>query len=412
MPKLPTTRQKSPAAPECLAQAFVSFTRTADSLENFYAQLQVEVSQLRQELERTNRDLSISLEENQRIRAYLGRILDALPVGVLLMDGAGSLRVLNPEGRRMLGMESEAGREQVPPISALRKLLPSGASSHGPATEQEWAIEGPDGMRYLGVSGSSLPTGEGSGQEFVYILRNITLEKQLRKEREAARRVQALAEMATLLAHEIRNPLGSLELFAGLLADSADIPSDARRWVDQLQAGLRALSATVNNVLAFHSLPAAELVPVDVLRLLTETGEFLAPLARQWEMSIEWIRQSEQARILAEPHSLRQVFLNLAMNAFRAMAPGGTLQLAVEAVRRRSDPIVRIEFQDQGKGILAEHLERIFEAGFTTTPGSPGLGLAVSKKIIEQHDGTITVQSVLGKGTTFTLKFPAVGGAG
>jgi len=328
-----------------------------------------------------------------------------------VMNRAGSLRLVNPEGRRMLGMESESYRESVLPISVMQKLFPVEACSDGPDTEQECAIESPDGIRYLGVSGSSLPIVDGAEHEFVCILRNITFEKQLQKEREAARRVQALAEMATLLAHEIRNPLGSLELFAGLLADSADAHSDARRWVDQLQAGLRALSATVNNVLAFHSLPAAELAPVDVVRLLTDTGEFLAPLARQWEMRIEWIQQSEQARILAEPHSLRQVFLNLAINAFRAMAPGGTLQLGVEALRQCPEPTVRIEFQDQGKGILAEHLERIFEPGFTTNPGSPGLGLAVSKKIIEQHGGTITVHSVLGKGTTFTLKFPVAGGA-
>ena len=93
--------------------------------------------------------------------------------------------------------------------------------------------------------------------------------------------------MATLLAHEIRNPLGSLELFAGLLADAAATQPDLRRWTDHIQAGLRSLSATVNNVLQFHSQPAPQLTAVNLGRLMRESVEFLRPLARQAGLRIE-----------------------------------------------------------------------------------------------------------------------------
>jgi two-component system sensor histidine kinase FlrB len=104
------------------------------------------------------------------------------------------------------------------------------------------------------------------------------------------RREQALAEMSAVLAHEIRNPLGSLELFAGLLAES-DLDSDCRKWVEHVHAGLRTLAATVNNVLHFHSLPEHSLrehglpeperAPVDLGQLLRSARDFFLPLARQ-----------------------------------------------------------------------------------------------------------------------------------
>ena len=237
------------------------------------------------------------------------------------------------------------------------------------------------------------------------ILRDLATEKQLEKEREAARRMQALAEMSTLLAHEIRNPLGSLELFAGLLAGTVESQTPQSRWTGQLQAGLRQLSATVNNVLELHSRPPEERIRVDLVSLLTETVEFLTPLARQWEAHIEFRPLPPEAMVLAEPNSLRQVFLNLAINAFRAMSPGGKLRIRVTIGRTCQVPTVQIEFADQGQGILPEHLEKVFDAGFTTRPSGPGLGLAVSKRIVEQHEGSISVRSTPGAGTTFLLNF-------
>jgi two-component system sensor histidine kinase HydH len=137
-----------------------------------------------------------------------------------------------------------------------------------------------------------------------------------------------------------------------------------------------------------------------------ETVGFLRPLARQKEMHIEWKAPRVVVSILADPSRLQQAFLNLALNAFRAMKPGGTLSVGV---CRREDgfrPMAVVGFADQGAGIRGENLEKIFEPGFTTQCGSPGLGLAVTRKVIEQHGGTICVESREGQGTTFTLALP------
>jgi signal transduction histidine kinase len=316
--------------------------------------------------------------------------------------------MINPAASQLLNADSNdsASPEASIPhlLGSLLAALPKEEFNH----EQEWAVESSQGERTIGVTRACLQA-KGSGDDSIVILRDLTEAQQLEHEREVSRRSQALAEVATLLAHEIRNPLGSLELFAGLLADALADQTELQPWINHVQAGLRSLAATVNNVLHFHSQPPAQLLPVDLLRLVRETVEFLRPLARQKEMHIEWRGPSSLISILADPPRLQQAFFNMALNAFRAMKPGGTLSVSVCRSKDGSPPTAAIAFADQGTGIRPENLEKIFEPGFTTQGGSPGLGLAVTRKVIEQHGGTIYVESREGHGTTFTLALPIEG---
>ena len=404
------------SAKRSLARAFETFTSAADSLERSYGQLQAEVLRLRFELERTNRDLTTSLEENARMRRYLTHVMEGLPCGVLVVDRHGDLRMANPEARRLLSKATGGSADSVAaialaPKALLRSLEESRSGLH--AVEREWAMETAQGPRTIGLSCAVLGEGEGEGSpsESVFLLRDITEEKRQAAERETARRKESLAEMATLLAHEIRNPLGSLELFAGLLADATATQPDLRRWTDHIQAGLRSLSATVNNVLQFHSQPAPQLAPVNLGRLMRESVEFLRPLARQAGLRIDLQNSLGELEIAADAHRLQQVFFNLALNAFRAMAVNGTLAVRLQWADHDRLNEVRIEFEDTGRGIAPENLQKIFEPGFTTHTGNPGLGLAVCRTVVEQHGGSIDVRSIPGKGTTFSLILSRAGGA-
>ncbi len=223
---------------------------------------------------------------------------------------------------------------------------------------------------------------------------------QVAAERENARRAQALAEVAALLAHEIRNPLGSLELFAGLLAEDAALCEDSLRIVGHVQAGLRTLSATVNNVLQFHGANSGSLVPTNISNLVRLTLEFLKPVADQSSIELEFEDQLGEVSMAADPHALQQVFLNLALNSFRMMTGGGRFRIATCLEERN----LQIRVSDTGPGISSSQKERVFEAGFTTRPGSPGLGLAVCKKIVEQHGGTIQAADATA-GAEFVLTF-------
>jgi two-component system sensor histidine kinase FlrB len=397
--KLPTGGRKRPApqrsqARHLLAQAFVSFRQAADSLERSYTQLQAEVARLRTELERANADLQASLEDNARMRAYLWHLLEQMPCGVLVVSDDG-LRLANPEARRMLQLEAADGACGALP-EVIQELLRQ-------TTADTSEVTLPDTDRVLAITVREAD--RGAPGERIVLLRDITAEKRLAAESEARRRAQALAEVTALLAHEVRNPLASLELFAGLIADAATGHPDVRGWVEHLQAGLRGLAATVNNVLHFHSQAQPSASPVQLDRLLRETIEFLHPLAQQRQLQISLVHRAGPVTVLGDAHRLQQVVLNLALNAFRAMEPGGTLWLRLDRVEDDGS-WVQLEVEDNGCGIAPEHLPQIFEPGFTTRPASAGLGLAVVARVVRQHGGTIAVRSQPGRGTVFTLRLP------
>jgi len=385
-----------------LARAFRSFTEAAGSLEKTYAQLQGQVAHLRQELEVTNRNLTVSLEENRRMRERLRRILEGLPCGVLVMEGGKRIVLLNPEAARLLGAEPEA-------IDALPPAL-AGALEAARESGQEREIELPAGSAsraWVAIRHAWLErTPEAVSS--VFILRDTSAAKQMEYDRENLRRQKALVEMAALLAHEIRNPLGSLELFAGLLAE-AGLEGESCRWIEHVQAGLRTLSSTVNNVLDLHNEPAPVRAEVDAGELLEWAYGFLLPLAHQARVELQIVNGLGGVHIPADRHLLEQVVLNLALNAFHFMPGGGWL-----AIRGTDCGLsgVEIEVRDTGPGISDEDLPRVFEAGFTTRPGSTGLGLAVCRRVLSDHGGSIIVQSKVGQGATFRLRLPKTRGEG
>lgn len=393
-----------------LAHAFETFSAVAGSLENSYLQLQAEVVRLRLELSEANSDLARSLEENRKMRVYLTQLLEALPCGVLVLDAARNVRMVNPAARSMLELGT-ADQGFVPAFLdesfvEFTKSLPRSVEGN----ESDLEVCSPGGhSRFMSVSLARLSRDEEGSCDFVYILRDTTEQKRLEHEREANRNLKALAEMAMVLAHEIRNPLASLELFAGLLSDATKTQPVMHQWVDHLQAGLRTLSATVNNILQFHNSPPSEFVSVNIVRLLKETLEFLQPLARQKGIELRLSCCHPDIFVPADPHRLQQVFLNLALNAFRAMARGGALSAKIGWSDEAPDRFLVIEFHDQGPGIPEQLLDKIFQVGFTSNAGSPGLGLAVCKKVVEQHGGTVRVESLPGEGAKFLVSLPAFG---
>jgi nitrogen fixation/metabolism regulation signal transduction histidine kinase len=250
-------------AQENLTRAFMTFTQAAGSLEKSYTQLQAEVGRLHAELQSANSELERSLEENARMRRYLSRVLENLPCGVIVASGGDRVQIINPEARRLLEVPADwkpaCGGSLPPGVQNLIAEVPGKYFF----SEQEESVTAVSGNRSIGILRANLSEDLDNKGETIWIVRDITEQKRLAGEREGARRSLALAEIATVLAHEIRNPLGSMELFTGLLADATAHLPETRQWVTHLQAGLRALSSTMTNVVDVY---------INYLRRKVDTG--------------------------------------------------------------------------------------------------------------------------------------------
>jgi len=403
----PTLDLSVTSAEPALADAFAAFTAAAGRLEFSYQQLQAEVARLREELEDRNAALTSSLAENEKMRLALGRILEALPCGVVVLEAGGAISFVNPETERLLGGAPESAKLNEALRAILARIEPSEPG------EQELCLNRAGSKRWLVArwarrqddTSAAGPADDKKGQT-VLIIRDVTAQREMEREREEARRLLALAEMSSVLAHEIRNPLASMELFAGLLKESTDPQAEERSWAEHLQVGIRCLSATVNNVLHVHTIGVPALVPLRLSDVLGEGVCFTAPIAGKSSIRISLQDHLEACQIAGNAGELRQVIINLALNAFRHTAAGGNVTITARQQARAAGQVAIVEFSDTGCGIEPEHLPHIFEAGFSSAGQRPGLGLAVCRKIIQQHGGNIAVESTVARGTTFRMEFP------
>ena len=216
-----------------LLRAFRSFADAAESLESSYEKLRAEVARLTCELEAANSDLAASLEENRSMRSFLDQILESLPCGVLVVSSRGEISKSNPEACRLLGTGLASDKGPIPFTSLPQQIQDLLSSARTKSHDEEASISNQKGVTHWLAARHALLAGCAS----VFIVRDVSERKQLEEAQSAKRRDQALAEMSTVLAHEIRNPLGSLELFAGLLAES-QLDVECSQWVEHMQAGL------------------------------------------------------------------------------------------------------------------------------------------------------------------------------
>ncbi len=404
-------------SPQLLADAFSEFIAASSVLESSYRDLQQEVARLGSELSERNAALTRSLDENDRMRAALQQMLDSLPCGVLVLSHADRIVMINPEGRRLLELKN-APIESLQALSAFCQIdfVSIGKGSTG-AIDIELNPDGRLGNRWLAISCRQLDSAADSARhsachselvsrlKSIWILRDITANKLAEQEREAARRATVLAEISTILAHEIRNPLASLELFAGLLEQE---PSQAAEWISHLRAGIRTLSGTVNNVLSLNSESKLRLTSVRLAACIESGVEFVRPIADQAGVSLNFSVSAAMISVLGNEDAIRQIVLNILCNAIRHTDSGGriTVSLAQRTKARINRAVVTL--QDTGSGMPEKVVAQIFDPGFSGTGETPGLGLAVCKRLMDQHGGEIRVSSQVNEGTKFELEFPAI----
>jgi signal transduction histidine kinase len=392
-----------------LMEAFEIFTQASSSLESSFVNLQAKVQRLTEELEAKNLELERSLQEKQEAQNYLRTILERLPCGVLVLDESGAVSLCNPMASEVLRKSgNKIFRGKKPPAISMDLRNTFAASANGDKSEIEIPINSGNKKKVLATSGAPLTDKDRNIIGTLHIIRDITEVKALQEKNQNNERLSAMGEMAVELAHEIRNPLGSIELFASLLVKECS--GDLKRWAENIRVGTRTLNAIVSNMLHFSNPITPLFSEVNIHDVIQEIGKFCDPIMSQRQVRLELDLKAENSRMWADQELIKQMLLNLIFNAMKAMPSQGYLKLCTRNLPASSgEPLLNgleLQIADSGIGIPAENLSRIFDPFFTTNKNGTGLGLSIVHQIVERHSGTIRVISEVNQGTVFTLVFP------
>jgi two-component system sensor histidine kinase PilS (NtrC family) len=320
-------------------------------------------------------------------------ILRSMTSGVLTADPEGRIRVINPAGAAMLG----AGPEALVGERADR-FLP-GIGSQAPPRAEGDATRA-DGSRFpVGFSVSPLSDASGAVLGSLVVFQDLTELNELRAKAERAERLAALGRLSAGLAHEIRNPLGSISGSVEMVREARELAEEDRRLLTIVLGEVERLNDLVTTMLDVGRPRAPELASVDLGALASEVAS-VARKGAQANVGVEL--PPEPLIVTADPAQIRQVLWNLVKNACQFSPAGAEVRVAVGQEGRRA--FLRVK--DEGPGIAPEDRAHLFEMFFTKRKHGVGLGLALVRQIVDAHGGEISVETELGRGTTFTVYLP------
>jgi signal transduction histidine kinase len=334
-----------------------------------------------------------------------GQIVDSLTAGLLLVDGAGLVEVLNPAGHRLLELSTERTDAHylevlaaAPPLAAvISECLTTGE----PIVRRSVEMPGSMTATHFGVTVSPLET-TGSTRGAICLFSDLTniveLEEQLRLKETLAR----LGELTAGIAHEFRNGLATIHGYSRLL-DPAALPAQYRPYVEGIRQEAEALGSVVTNFLNFARPQPLSVGPVDLERVARRAAD---DIQHELPTGTTVTTTGEFAAIDGDDVLLRQVFTNLLRNAAEACDAAGRAPVIV--VRGQLDPAhrtCRVMVEDNGPGIPVSDREKVFRPFFTMRSRGTGLGLAIVQKIVVTHGGRVGIGTGPAGGASVELTF-------
>lgn len=363
-----------------------------------------------------------SLREKERglhrLQAFHENIVQSISSGVFTADKNGALTSFNPAAQEVTGYTNSQviGRSwrELFNWHPSQPAEEAGAGSLPAMTRFEVECKSATGSRLiLGMTVSPLHE-QGEGDGLVGVFKDLTQIRDLEDEMRRKEWLASLGEMSAGMAHEIRNPLGALAGAMQMLRkDAAGNETDGRLMDIAIREATR-LDNIITEFLQYARPPALNLAERDMNKILAETLDLVQHEARaRKNISIVTSLAQDALPAQVDQDQMRQVFWNLATNAFDAMPEGGQLTIAtgsrhVDAGGRKGN-VIEISFQDTGEGIAKGNLDKIFLPFFTTKKSGSGLGLAAVHRIVDLHGGWIKVESRLRQGTRFVVCMPRSG---
>ncbi len=380
---------------DILRQAFLSFQSASESLVTSYAALEKRIADLSLALSRKNMDFD-------RQGSFLEAILKNLSAGVLVLSPGGSVLYRNPAMEVFF---------ETTELSLLALLETKGLWP--PDGREEAAFD--ERNRSWGVVRRPVPGPEGGPIGYVFIFTDVTRIREMEEEMARDRRLRAMGEMIAQIAHELRNPLGSLELFSALLTRDATT-SEAREYLGHMTTSIASMDRLIGNLLYHTRTPELQAGWLDA-------GSFLGRISTDFSRMVQSVSRSRSARTLtfhsvpAQPPFLFHVDEELLTHAlFNLLSNGLEALMGLPLTEERSrelrlesllsnDGSCLLVVKDNGTGIASDVAERIFDPFFTTRAKGTGLGLSIVHNIAVAHEGEVRYERE-GDWTVFSLSIP------
>ena len=340
-----------------------------------------------------------------RVQAFSDNLVENMPMGLVAMDRESRIIAFNQTAefvlRKTAGEVIGQMAEDVLP-EACRDLLRTLAVEKQIIAKEIDCFLTDGRMIPLEVIATVLEEEDGA-RGVVVLFRDITEIKQLKKEIAQSQRLASLGSLAAGVAHEIRNPLSSIKGFATYFKERYRDNPDDSQTADIMVQEVDRLNRVIGQLLDYARPMTMNRRETAIQTVIQHALRMIESQAREKGVVIQTELQADVVAVLIDPDRIKQVFLNLYLNAIGAMEGGGILSVALLSM---TDRRIRIEVRDTGVGIDPKDLNRIFDPYFTTKSSGTGLGLAIVQKIIEAHRGEIQVASTPGLGTTVSVILP------
>jgi PAS domain S-box-containing protein len=361
--------------------------------------------------------LTPALQVSQHIqREHLLTIFEHVPAGIVYLDPAGHILAVNPAFERYLSRPTESLvdarlADLLPLGGATLQLLLEEVGRTGATVCQQngrfsWTDD-PEVAAYWDYTVCATRDPDGSIRGLLLLITDVTdrvrEQQQTREEAEdrlaRSERLSTLGTLASAIGHELRNPLGIIQNAARALGQRADDPDRVRRLADTVSAEAQRATKVITDVLDFVRVRAPRRHPVGIPGMVSET---LYRVGVPERVQVDCDLSPDLPLALIDGQQMAQVLENLIRNAVEAIPERGSIRIVACA----EDGQLELSVADSGPGVQPQNVERIFEPLFTTKKGGTGIGLAISKRLVEAHGGAIRVETVLGQGTKFTISMP------
>lgn len=351
-------------------------------------------------------------EEVLYLKNYTQDILDAMPSGVLTANTSGQIITFNPMATKITGITAEKAINKhyktiFPPENIISQIIESALKNKCSVNFESPLISKDKTSTPLSLTSTILKNSKGKKTGILLTITDLTGIRALKEKVRQTDKINALGTMAASMAHEIKNPLSSMKVLAQLMPSKYNEKEFREKIIEIVPKEVARIDRVIESLLNFTRTSTPQFTDINLNQLIEKDVKYFSAQANNAGIKIN-AAYAQIPQIKCDPDQLTQVFSNLLLNAIQSMPEGGDLNIATSEGDKIENILqtVKITVTDTGYGISKETLKKLFDPFFTTKHGGTGLGLTISKNIIDGHGGTISINSAPGKGTTFTIILP------